>query len=154
MPGPFESRRWPPERVGKDRRGKGTEPGSRAMRSNGSSPAILVYDGKCGLCRATVPWLHERAIPGSLEFVDCRSPERLRLLPQVEEERCLRAVLLALPDGRILEGEEAIPEILDRTRRWRWMSRALRLPGVDRLSSPAYRWVAQNRMALSHLLGV
>ena len=94
-------------------------------------------------------WVRSRAIPGTLEFVPCQSEERLRLLPDSEDERCLRAVLLVLPDGRILEGEETIPEILDHTRRWRWLSRVFRIPGADRLSGPVYRWVAQNRFALS-----
>jgi predicted DCC family thiol-disulfide oxidoreductase YuxK len=115
-------------------------------------PAVLVYDAECSLCRASALWLMRRALAGgseTFEIIPCRSPVRRRRFPQVTEDACLTAMQLVLPDGRVLSGADAVPEILARIPRWRWLGRVFDLPAARPLSRGVYAWVARNRMKLS-----
>jgi predicted DCC family thiol-disulfide oxidoreductase YuxK len=112
--------------------------------------ATLVYDADCAMCRASALWLMRRAMAaGQLEILPCRSGPRRVRFPQITEERCLRAMQLVLPDGRVLEGADAVPELLRRVPRWRWVASLLGAPGVRALARHAYAWIAANRMRIS-----
>lgn len=115
-------------------------------------PAVLIYDGACPICAGARAWIERRAVSGTFEFLACQSPERARRFPALSEATCLEAMQVVLPDGRILAGDQAIPEILARLRRWRWLAAAFRLPGAGRIAPRLYRWVARRRYALSHTL--
>jgi predicted DCC family thiol-disulfide oxidoreductase YuxK len=117
-----------------------------------SGRAVLIYDGDCPMCRASALWLLRRAMAGGardLEILPCRSPARRRRYPQVTDEACLTAMQLVLPDGRVLAGADAVPEILRRIPRWRWLAGIFDQPAVRPLARRLYRWVADNRMRLS-----
>jgi predicted DCC family thiol-disulfide oxidoreductase YuxK len=116
-------------------------------------PATVVYDGECGLCRGGIAWIRGRAVPGALEFLPCQSDERRARLPRIEEARCMEAIHLVLPDGRILAAAAAIPEILRRLRGWRWLAAVFHVPGARWLAAPTYAWVARHRYQISCLLG-
>lgn len=106
---------------------------------------VLIYDGECSLCQATKDWIERRVFPGQIEFLQCQSEERKRRFPQAGEEGCLQAMQVILPDGRILAGDEAIPEILSQLRRWRYLVYLFRLPCIKFLSPRIYAWVSKNR---------
>lgn len=115
-------------------------------------PAVLIYDGDCSMCRASALWLLRRAIAGGsseLEIVPCQSPSRRSRFPQVSETACLEAMQLVLPDGRVMAGADAVPEILERIPRWRWLAHFFGLPGVRPVARHVYAWIARNRMRLS-----
>jgi len=102
------------------------------------------------MCRASALWLMRRAMAaGQLEILPCRSVPRCARFPQITEERCLRAMQLILPDGRVLEGADAVPELLHRIPRWRWAASLLALPGARPVARRAYAWIAANRMRIS-----
>jgi predicted DCC family thiol-disulfide oxidoreductase YuxK len=112
--------------------------------------ATLVYDADCAMCRASALWLLRRAMAaGQLEILPCRSGPRRARFPQITEERCMRAMQLVLPDGRILEGADAVPELLRRIPRWRWMASLFAVPGARPLARRAYAWIAANRLRIS-----
>jgi predicted DCC family thiol-disulfide oxidoreductase YuxK len=112
--------------------------------------ATLIYDAECAMCRASALWLMRRALSaGRLEIVPCRSSVRRAQFPQVAEETCLTAMQLVLPDGRILSGADAVPELLRRIRGWGWVAGVFALPGVRPLGRRVYAWVARNRMRIS-----
>jgi predicted DCC family thiol-disulfide oxidoreductase YuxK len=115
--------------------------------------AVLIYDGSCGLCRGGVTWISRRAVRGHLEFLPCQASERRARYPWMDERACMEAMQLILPDGRVLAGDAAIPEVLRRMRGWRWLAFAFRLPGIERLAPPVYRWVARHRYQISCMLG-
>lgn len=116
--------------------------------------ATLVYDADCAMCRASALWLMRRAMTaGELEILPCRSAPRRQRFPQITDERCLRAMQLVLPDGRVLEGADAVPELLRRVPRWRWVAALFALPGVRGLSRRVYAWIAANRMRISCAAG-
>lgn len=120
------------------------------------TPAFLIYDGECSMCRASALWLLRRALRGGaedLEIFPCRSPARRVRFPQIDDETCRGAMQLVLPDGRVLAGADAVPEILLRIPRWRWLARFFALPGARPLARHVYAWIARNRMRLSCALG-
>jgi len=104
------------------------------------------------MCRASALWLMRRALAGradELEILPCRSPLRRERFPAIADEACMRAMQLVLPDGRVLGGADAAPEILRRIPRWRWVAVFFSLPGARPLSRRVYGWIARNRMRLS-----
>ncbi len=113
------------------------------------APAVLIYDGACPICQGGIIWVQRHAFPGQFEFLPCQSPERRTRFPWMAEEACLEALQLVFPDGRVLAGDTAIPEILRRLRGWRWLARLFGLPGVGVLAPRLYAWVARNRYAIS-----
>jgi predicted DCC family thiol-disulfide oxidoreductase YuxK len=114
------------------------------------APAALIYDAECAMCRASALWIMRRALSsGTLEILPCRSTVRRQRFPQVGEEACLTAMQLVLPDGRVLSGADAVPELLRRIRGWGWVAGAFALPGIRPLARRLYGWIARNRMRIS-----
>ena len=124
----------PPER--------GKEPGK----------AVLIYDGECSVCRNAVEWIRARAAPETFEYLSCHSEDLPRRFPHIEKSACLAAMHLVLQDGRVFAGEEAVPEILLRLRRFRWAAALIRLPFARSLSRAFYRRFAARRHDISRLL--
>ena len=113
------------------------------------APAVLIYDGACPICQRAMRWIERRALPDRFEFLPCQSQERRARFPWMSDQACLEALQLVLPDGRVLAGDAAIPEILRRLRGWRWLTRLFRLPGAGVFAPRLYAWVARNRYAIS-----
>jgi predicted DCC family thiol-disulfide oxidoreductase YuxK len=117
-----------------------------------SDTVVLIYDGECSMCRASALWLMRRALAGgarNLEILPCRSPVRRERYPFIADETCMVAMQLVLPDGRVLAGADAAPEILRRIPRWRWLAALFALPGARPVARRVYAWIARNRMRLS-----
>jgi predicted DCC family thiol-disulfide oxidoreductase YuxK len=112
--------------------------------------ATLIYDGACPICSSTVAWIEENEEEGSFEMVPCQSEALYRRFPDVNRDKCMKAMHLVLPDGKILDGEQALPEIFTRLRRYRPVARLLRLPGMKVLSGIFYRWFAKSRYRIAH----
>lgn len=114
---------------------------------------VVVYDGACELCRGGAEWISRRAVRGEIELLPCQSAERRARFPGMKEARCMEAIQLVLADGRVLEGDAAIAEILRHLRGWRWLAALLRTPVAGVLGPPVYAWVARHRYRISCLLG-
>jgi predicted DCC family thiol-disulfide oxidoreductase YuxK len=113
---------------------------------------VLIYDDECSMCRASALWLMRRALAGGardLEILPCRSPVRRERYPFIADETCMAAMQLVLPDGRVLAGADAAPEILRRIPRWRWLAALFALPFARPFARRVYTWIARNRMRLS-----
>jgi predicted DCC family thiol-disulfide oxidoreductase YuxK len=116
--------------------------------------ATLIYDAECSMCRASAMWLMRRASSsGKLEILPCRSGVRRQRFPHVAEEQCMTAMQLVLPDGRVLGGADAVPELMRRIRGWGWVAGVLALPPMRSLARGVYGWIARNRMKISCALG-
>ncbi len=115
---------------------------------------VLIYDGECPVCRGAAEWVRRNAAPDTFEFFSCHSEELTRRFPAIERAACLQAMHLVLPDGSVLIGEKAAPEILSRlkSRRHRWAAALFRLPGAEILSRAFYRWFAGHRYRISRFL--
>jgi predicted DCC family thiol-disulfide oxidoreductase YuxK len=113
---------------------------------------VLIYDGECSMCRASALWLLRRAEAGGardIEILPCRSPVRRQRFPAIADETCMEAMQLVLPGGHVLGGADAVPEILRRIPRWRWIATVFALPGVRPFARRVYAWIARNRMRIS-----
>jgi predicted DCC family thiol-disulfide oxidoreductase YuxK len=112
--------------------------------------AVLIYDADCPMCRASALWLMRLALSRhQLEILPCRSAVRAARFAQISEQACLTAMQLALPDGRVLSGADAVPELLRRIRGLGWLAAVFALPGMRPLARRVYGWVARNRMRIS-----
>lgn len=116
-----------------------------------TATAVLIYDGECSVCRTAVEWVRSRAQPGSLEYLSLHSGDVARRFPLLDPAACKRAAHLVMPEGSVLIGEQAAPEIFDRIPGCRWAARCLRLPGARILSGIAYRFLASRRHAIAWL---
>jgi predicted DCC family thiol-disulfide oxidoreductase YuxK len=113
---------------------------------------VLIYDADCPLCRAAADWVRRNAVvTDTFDYLPCRSAETRSRFPAIPETACLQAMHLVLPDGTILSGEKALPEILRRTRRYRRAAVLFRLPGAGILSRLVYRAFARRRHRISRL---
>ena len=120
-----------------------------------AAPATLIYDAECAMCRASAMWLMRRALSGGeLEILPCRSSVRRERFAQVPEALCMTAMQLVLPDGRVLGGADAVPELLRRIRGWGWEAGLFALPPVRPVARRLYAWIAANRMKLSCAVGL
>ena len=112
--------------------------------------AVLVYDAECSMCRASALWLMRLALAGGeLEILPCRSPVRAHRFPDLSEDACMSAMQLILPDGRVLAGADAVPELLRRIRGLGWLATALALPPMRAIARRGYGWIARHRMRIS-----
>ena len=119
----------------------------------GSHAAVLIYDAECPVCRAAADWIRRNAaVPDAFELVPCRSEGTRTRFPSIEESACLRAMHLVLPEGTILAGERALPEILRRTRRYRRAAGLFQLPGAGIVSRLLYRAFAARRHRIAKRL--
>jgi predicted DCC family thiol-disulfide oxidoreductase YuxK len=113
----------------------------------------LIYDGECPFCRRAAAWVRNNARENELETLPCQDEKRERRFPEISREQCMRAMQLVMPDGRVFSGEEALPPLMERMKRWRWVARVLRWPGIRHVSPAAYGWFARHRYALAAIVG-
>ena len=114
---------------------------------------VLIYDNKCSLCRGCMKWIELHAIgEDAFEFVPCQSEERRIRFPEMTDENCLQSLKLVLSGNRILTGEKALPEIINRLRGFKWLYVLFRVPLVRPLLYAIYRWIANNRYIISQTI--
>jgi predicted DCC family thiol-disulfide oxidoreductase YuxK len=114
--------------------------------------SILIYDGECPLCCTARDWVLKRSPEGSIEPLACQSDDRKQRFPEMEEAFCMEAMQLVLPDGDILSGEKALPNLLSLLKGWKWLAAFLNWPMVRHTSPLIYRIIAKNRLAFSILI--
>lgn len=120
---------------------------------NKMGTAILIYDAKCSLCRGCMKWIELHAVRADIfEFIPCQSDERRKRFPNVADETCLQTLHLVLSDNQIFAGDEALPEIINRLRGFRWLYALFKLPIIRVFLYALYRWVANNRYIISQTI--
>ena len=117
-----------------------------------SGQAVLIYDGECPVCQKTVAWIRENMRKDAFEMLLCQAEETRTRFPSVEQAVCMRAMQLILPDGQVLGGEKALPEIVKRLKRFSPAAALFDLPGSETLSRSFYRWFADNRYHIADVL--
>ena len=113
---------------------------------------VIIYDGECPVCIRTIAWIRDHSRPESFAYLPCRSAERKERFPGMAEEVCMEAIQAVLPDGRILSGEEALPEIVARLEGIEGAADLFSLPGAEVLTRSFYRWFARNRYDIARIL--
>ncbi|MEK6699594.1 MAG: DUF393 domain-containing protein [Nitrospirota bacterium] len=114
--------------------------------------AVLIYDGNCPVCEKTVVWIKHNAKRGAFEMLPCQSGSMKQRFPSIKRAVCMQAMQLVLPDGTVLSGEKALPEILRRLKQYSSAAALFKLPGSEILSRAFYRWLADRRYHIARLL--
>lgn len=107
---------------------------------------IILFDGVCNLCHASVQWVIRRDPKGIFKFASLQSPAAARLLPAQPSKPTPDSVYLT-DNGRIWEKSDAWIEIVKRLGPpWSWLGalgifpRGLRDAIYDFIAKRRYRW--------------
>jgi len=124
----------------------------QAIKQKGNEQATLIFDGSCPICTGTVKWIRENELEDAFEMLPCQSDDMPSRFPGVERAACMNAMHVVLPDGTVLVGEKALPEVVARLRRYWFAASLFKLPGAMAFSRVAYRWFADRRYRIAHML--
>jgi predicted DCC family thiol-disulfide oxidoreductase YuxK len=114
--------------------------------------AVLIYDGQCPVCKKAVGWIRENSRRGAFEMLPCQSEAVKKRYPFIKEDVCMRAMQLVLPEGRVLSGEKALPEIAKRLKGYSAAAGLFALPGSETISRAFYQWFADRRYHIAEVL--
>ena len=114
----------------------------------------LIYDASCPVCSKTVQWIAENEVKDSFEMLPCESDSLNVRFPAVDRAACRQAIHLVIPDGAVLSGEKALPEIFKRLRRYELIAVLFRLPGAALVSRIFYRWFADRRYRIAEFFHI
>jgi predicted DCC family thiol-disulfide oxidoreductase YuxK len=107
----------------------------------------LIYDGECGICQQAVAWLRRWDREHVLHFVPFQDEAAVRAFG-IELPALAAAMHLILPDGRVLAGADAVPELLRLFPGKRWLAPLFWIPGVLPIARRVYARVAARRHCL------
>lgn len=106
---------------------------------------MLVYDGQCRFCECCVGLVRRWDVAGRVIAVPFQDAAAWREGPGLSREALETAMHLVSPAGRVYAGAAAAAPLL-RLLPGGWVIAApLGLPGIGRVASAAYRWVARHR---------
>jgi predicted DCC family thiol-disulfide oxidoreductase YuxK len=111
---------------------------------------LLLWDGKCGLCRRATEWVRLRDRAGRFEIVPYQEAATPPMTPELRAA-CRRAMHVLTADGRVLRAGRASLFVISETGNRR-LAAFLGLPPFVWLVELAYRIVARNRSQLSWLI--
>lgn len=106
---------------------------------------VLLYDGHCAFCVRWVQRIRHLDRHHRIQYVASQRRSELAGLPALPGEALDRAMHLILPDGTVLKGGEAVPEIVRLLPAVAFLRLPLSLPVVQRLVNHGYDWVAERR---------
>lgn len=127
--------------------------GGRAIRvddepARSMSPRpLVVFDGDCGFCAASVRLIRERIAP-EVDFEPWQTLDLVAL--GLRPEAVDKAVQWLGPNGSRASGAAAFAKLLERAPRWWWraLGRVLRVPPVSWIAAGIYRLIAANRQRM------
>src|SRR5262245_54572532 len=89
----------------------------------------LIYDGECGLCQETVTVLARWDPMGRVTRIPFQDQARVKAFG-IPTPALAAAMHLILPDGRVLAGADAAPELLRLLPGKGWLANVFRVPGI------------------------
>jgi predicted DCC family thiol-disulfide oxidoreductase YuxK len=120
--------------------------GGEAAAGRGRRP-VVIYDGHCRFCVDQTRRL-ERWLGGRAEYASFRSAGTIERFPGLTVERCEAAMQLVLPDGRILDGADAVAQALRLRPLLAPIGWILGVPGIRGLARAAYAAISRRRFRL------
>jgi predicted DCC family thiol-disulfide oxidoreductase YuxK len=105
----------------------------------------VLYDGACGLCRASVARVRRLDPRGLVELLDLHDTSVSTRFPQVNLEEAMRLMQAVDPNGRVYSGVDAWARIGLALPGWKLLAWLLRVPGIHFVAQRFYGWVARNR---------
>jgi predicted DCC family thiol-disulfide oxidoreductase YuxK len=109
------------------------------------SADVLIYDGHCKFCTASVRKLNRADRRGRLAFLSLHDPEVARRYPDLTHDELMQYMVVIPPDGRRLRGAEVFKYLSTKLPLLYWMAPLLYLPGLMPLWQWCYRKFAKQR---------
>jgi predicted DCC family thiol-disulfide oxidoreductase YuxK len=110
-----------------------------------SDRPLVLYDGRCGLCRDWSRRLARWDGRGRLRQVPYQARHQVAGVPSLSDADLEEALHVVLPDGRVARGARGVIALLPWLRGGTILGAVARVPGVARLADVVYRWVARRR---------
>jgi predicted DCC family thiol-disulfide oxidoreductase YuxK len=111
---------------------------------------LLLWDGKCGLCRRAVEWVRRRDRAERFEIIPYQEAATPPMTPELRAA-CRRAMHVVTADGQVLRAGRASVFVLRETGSRR-LAAVLGVPPFVWVVEIIYRIVARNRSHLSWLI--
>ena len=108
-------------------------------------PVRVVYDGACGLCRASVAVAAAGDPARTVEWVDLTAVDVRSIDPRLSEDRCIQSVHAVGPGDRIRTGLDAVVAVARRVPPLWPIGLVGPLPGVSQAGRRIYDSVSRNR---------
>jgi predicted DCC family thiol-disulfide oxidoreductase YuxK len=105
----------------------------------------ILFDGDCGLCRASVARLRRMDRGGRIEVLDLHDPSAAARFPQLNREEAMRLMQAVDQQGRVFSGVDAWARIGLALPGWNLLAWLLLVPGIHFIAGQIYAWVARNR---------
>jgi predicted DCC family thiol-disulfide oxidoreductase YuxK len=105
----------------------------------------VLYDGSCGLCRASADRVRKMDRGGRIELLDLHDPSVHSRFPQVNREEAMRLMQAVDAKGRVYSGVDAWARIGLSMPGWKLIAWVLLVPGIHFVAGQIYLWVARNR---------
>jgi predicted DCC family thiol-disulfide oxidoreductase YuxK len=105
----------------------------------------VLFDGACGICRASVARLRRMDRGGRVELLDLHDPSAATRFPQVDREEAMRLMQAVDRQGRVFSGVDAWSRIGLTLPGWNLVAWLLLVPGIHFIAGQIYAWVARNR---------
>ncbi len=122
---------------------------ARQARHAERGRGVLLYDGQCGFCLASVRRLRVLDIFGWVDPLDFHTqPDLPAIHPSLTWERCHSEMVLLEPNGRLSGGFEAFAKLSRRLPLLWALAPFTYVPGVHWLGARVYRWIAEHRYLL------
>ena len=112
----------------------------------------VLYDGACGLCRASSERVRQFDARHRIEFLDLHDQSAQERFPQIDREAAMRWMQAVDEQGRSWSGADAWARIGLLLPGWSLIAWILLMPGVRWLAARIYFWIARNRYRWNHSL--
>jgi len=106
---------------------------------------IVLYDGRCGMCRSSRRWATLFDWLCRVEWLSFREAKVREMVPQLTEEQMAKEMWVIRPDGRMLPGFAGWRYLLNSFPLTFLPSWLLYLPGVSWAGTRLYQFVADRR---------
>src|SRR5467141_749747 len=98
----------------------------------------VLYDGNCGLCRASVARARRIDRGGRLELLDLHEASVSARFPQVNREEAMRLMQAVDPNGKVWSGGDAWARIGQALPGWKLIAWLLLVPGFHLVAGQIY----------------
>jgi len=105
----------------------------------------ILYDGTCGLCRASVVRLRRMDPQHQIETLDLHDPSVPSRFPQIQPDEAMRLMQAVDAQGHVYSGVDAWARAGLALPGWKLAAWLLLVPGIHFVAQRVYGWVARNR---------
>lgn len=122
-----------------------SQPAALPSPSDRPSADVVIYDGECKFCTASVERLARFDRRGQLSFISLHDPQVARRWPELSYDDLMQYIYLCTADGRKFHGAEVFKYLSTRLPQFYLLAPVMYLPGLMPLWQVFYRTFAKHR---------